>query len=192
VIDVRHWKYGDHWMRRLLTLLVGIVLGGGAVVLYMLLVPPTPTARVSTPSTLTPPVNPPMSVTLGEPFLTAIARDALAHAAELPPIDDVRVESGHGELIVRGTLEVLGNPVAGSATLRPVVDAGELHIEVVRTEFGQLPIPVERVIEQQINRRLSGLFADLPVTLTGVSIEWRRGMTVTCDVALDQLVVGRR
>jgi hypothetical protein len=189
---VRHWTHGDHWLRRLLTLLVGIVLGGGAVLLYMLLVPAEPTARVATPVTQAPPANPPMSVTLGEPFLTALARDALANAPELPPINDVRVESAHGELIVRGTLDVLGNPVAGSATLRPTIDAGELHIEVVRTEFGQLPVPLERVIEQQINRRLGGLFADLPVTLTGVAVEWRRGMTVTCDVALDQLVVGRR
>jgi hypothetical protein len=189
---VRHWKHGDHWARRLLTVLVGVALGGGAVMLYMLLVPAEPTARVAPSTPQAPPVHPPMSVTLGEPFLTAIARDALGNAAELPSIRDVRVESGHGELIVRGTFDVLGNPVAGSATLRPVVDAGELHIEVVRTEFGQLPVPLERVIEQQINRRLSGLFADLPVSITGVSIGWRRGMTVTCDVALDQLVVGRR
>lgn len=69
-----------------------------------------------------------------------------------------------------------------------MLDAGKLRIEVVNTNLGAIKLPaLDQVIAQQINDRLASLLQDLPVTVTGVTLDPVHGLTVTCQVDLQQL-----
>lgn len=161
---------------RTLLLLLGVVLGAVAALAYVWfsadrsIRPAHPLAD-----------DPPISVTLGEPFLAAMVR--------LTPsqLEDAVVEAEDGVFVVKGHARVLGQPAIATVTLRPVVRNGELRIDVVRTEVGELPVPMTVSIEQQINRRIRALLADLPVTITAVTVVRDRGVTITCRVDLEAL-----
>ena len=163
---------------RFVLLVIGFVLGVGSALAYAWFAGASP-EDTAAPTPARP--DPPMSVALGEPFLTALLRTGRS------PLGDVTVKAGDGVLVVNGTVDVLGRPTAASATLRPVVRAGELHVDVVQTELADLPVPMEQALEQQMNQRIRSLLVDLPVTITGVSVVPHRGVIVTCEVDVSAL-----
>lgn len=176
-------RHGDHPLRRLLTLLVGFALGVGAAVLYLVTnaqVQPRPVSAHQP--------HPPMSVTLGDPFLTTLTRDALAGTEIDQRLAKLTVTSEDGVLVVSGEADMAGTPILASATLRPIVRNSKLVVDVVSTDFGSFPVPpLETLVEEQVNARLTALLGTMPVTITGVSVARGRGMTVTCAVDLQQL-----
>ena len=159
-------------MRYFLVFVFGIAVGVGGAIAYSSFA----TAQVTPPAA---PVadNPPISVTLGEPFLTAIVQSVPTK------LDNVSVKAEDGVLVVRGTANVLGQPAAASAKLRPVVSGGALHVEVVNTELGELAVPMEQLLETQLDRRIHALLADMQgVTITGATVTAGRGLVITCNV----------
>ncbi|MEO6772078.1 MAG: hypothetical protein ABI467_03540 [Kofleriaceae bacterium] len=172
---------------RLLLFLFGIALGVAGTLAYAMFANQTHAEVVAVARPL--PQNPPITVTLGEPFLTGIVRRA---ALETPGVavapTQLRTELRDGVIIVHANVEVLGHTTDATATLRPVLRDGQLRIDVVKTSVGTMPIPaLDQVLEQQINARVQSLLAALPATITGVEIDHVRGLTITCSVDLDKL-----
>jgi len=171
---------------RLLLFLFGIALGVAGTLAYAMFEGThTPVVAVAQPL----PPNPPISIRLGEPFLTGIVRHA---AAETPgvavPPTQLRTELRDDAIIVHANVDVLGQTTDATATLHPTVRDGQLHIDVVKTSVGTMPVPqLEQMIEKQINTRVQTLLASLPATITGVEIDHAHGLTVTADVDLDKL-----
>lgn len=140
------------------------------------------------------PAHAPLTVTLDANVLTALVQRAIADApvANMPgvavPKTQVRADL-HGDLIVvHASVEVLGAPTEGTVTLRPVLRAGRLAIDVVETNLGSIALPaMDDVLARQINARLQPLFDGLPVTVSGVGVEAGRGLVLTCQVDLQQL-----
>lgn len=175
---------------RFFLLLFGIVLGVSGTLAYSVLANPAEPASVSAPL----PTNAPITVTLGESFLTAVLRrSAISPApAGAPgvavPASALRAELKDDAIVVHATVDVLGKPTEGSAILRPALREGRLVIDVVETNLGELSIPaLEGVLDQQINARLASLLQGMPVTFTGVKVTRDAGLVVTCDVDLARL-----
>jgi hypothetical protein len=175
---------------RFVLFLLGIVLGVGGTLAYSILANPAEPVTASAPL----PANAPITVTLGEPFLTAVLRRSVLSPApvgttalSVPP-SALRAELTDDAIVVHATVDVLGKPTEGTAILRPVLRGGRLAIEVVETNLGDLAIPaLEGVLDQQINARLASLLADMPVTFTGVKVTREAGLIVTCQVDLAHL-----
>ena len=171
---------------------VGLVVGVLGSVAYGVFVAQAPShAIVSVPPAQPLPAHPPLTVTLDETVLTALMQRALATApaANMPGIDvpktQVRAELVGDHIVVHASVEVLGAPTEGTMTLRPVVRAGKLAIDVVETNLGAITLPaMDDVLASQINARLQPLFDGLPVTVSGVAVEGK-GLVVTCQVNLD-------
>jgi hypothetical protein len=171
---------------RFVLFLLGLVLGVTTTLAYTVFVP----AR-GAPSPDAPPLpaQPPITVMLGEPFLTSLVQRA---ALDAPGVtlerSRLRVEPRDETLLLHATVEMLGQRTSGTAVLRPTLADGALRIEVVETNLGLLPVPaLDRVLEEQINARLRSLLDGMPVTFTGVRIESARGLTVTARVDLDRV-----
>ena len=171
---------------RLLLFLFGIALGVAGTLAYAMFVEGTHAPVVAAQPL---PPNPPISIRLGEPFLTGIIRHA---TAETPGVavapTQLRTEMRDDAIIVHANVEVLGQTTDATATLRPTLRDGQLHIDVVKTSVGTMPVPqLEQVLEKQINARVQTLLAALPATITGVEIDHAHGLTITCAVDLDKL-----
>jgi uncharacterized protein YpmS len=170
---------------RFFILLFGIVLGVAGTLAYSVLAnPPEPV-----PAAQALPADPPMTVTLGESFLTALVRRGTppTTGVSVPPTA-LRTEVRDDAIVVHANVDVLGKMTSGTAVLRPVLRDGHLKIEVVETNLGDLSIPaMEQVLEQQIDARLKSLLDGMPVTITGVKLERGRGLIVTCNVDLDRM-----
>lgn len=174
---------------RLLLFLFGIALGVAATLAYAIFVDGKSAAAVAVAIDQPLPANPSISIRLGEPFLTGVVRHA---AAETPGVavqpTQLNTELRDGTIIVHANVDVLGQVTDANATLRPVVRDGQLHIDVVKTDVGTMPVPgVAQMLEKQINARVQTLLASLPATITGVEIDHAHGLTITCDVDLDKL-----
>ena len=172
---------------RLLLFLFGIALGVAGTLAYAMFADGTRAPVVAVAQPLPP--NPPISIRLGEPFLTGIVRHA---AAETPgvsvPPGQLRIELRDDAIIVHANVAVLGQGTDATATLRPLVRDGQLHIDVVKTSVGTMPVPaLEQMLEKQINSRVQTLLASMPATITGVEIDHAHGLTITADVDLDKL-----
>lgn len=170
---------------RFFLFLFGIALGiAGTLAYTMFVLHPAPSPM---PQVLPP--DPPITVTLGESFLTAIVRrGALDTPGVTIPGNGLRAEPIDGAIVVHATVDVLGQTTTGTVTLRPVLDAGRMHIVVVSTDLGSVPLPaIDQVLEAQIDARVASLLAGLPVTVTGVRVERGRGLVVTCEVDLRRL-----
>jgi hypothetical protein len=172
---------------RLLLFLFGIALGVAGTLAYAMFANGTRQEAVTIAQPLPP--NPPISIRLGEPFLTGIVRHA---AAETPGVavapTQLRTELRDDTIIVHANVDVLGQPTDATATLRPMVRDGQLHIDVVKTSVGTMPVPaLDQVIEKQINARVQTLLAAMPATITGVEIDHAHGLTITAAVDLDKL-----
>lgn len=174
---------------RIVLFLLGIVLGVGGTLAYSVLANPAEPA-VSAPL----PTNAPITVTLGESFLTAVLRRSAITPAPsgapgvAVPASALRAELADDKIIVHATVDVLGKPTESTATMRPVLRDGRLVIDVVETNLGDLSIPaLEGVLDQQINARLASLLQGMPVTFTGVKVTRAGGLVVTCQVDLAQL-----
>lgn len=169
---------------RFLIFLLGLALGIAATLAVVVF---SPARTVSPPRPL--PEDAPISVTFGDRFLTSLVRHADLPAPPGVTIErsELRVRLRDHDLVVLAGLTVLGSPVQATVTLRPVLRDDRLAIEVVATDLGTMPLPIERVLEDQINGRLAWLLDGIPVTVTGVAVERGRGLTVTCEVDVEQL-----
>lgn len=169
------------WTMRFVLFLFGIILGVGGTLAYVVLAHPADPAAIAAPV----PVNAPITVTLGESFLTAVLRRSPPVAARATAL---RAELRDGEIVVHVAVDVLGTPTEGTAVLRPILRGGRLAIDVVSTNLGDLSIPaVDAMLDQQINARLASLLAGMPVTFTSVRVTPGVGLVVTCDVDLARL-----
>ena len=175
---------------RIFLFLLGIVLGVGGTLAYAVLANPGEPATASAPL----PVNAPITVTLGESFLTAVLRRSAISPAPggapgvAVPATALRAELKDGQIVVHATVDVLGKPTESTAIMRPVLRGGRLAIDVVETQLGDLPIPaLEGVLDEQINARLASLMQGMPVTFTGVNVTQAAGLVITCQVDLAQL-----
>jgi len=175
---------------RFVVFLLGTILGVGGTLAYSVLANPAelPAATASLPA------NAPITVTLGESFLTAVLRRSAISPAPsgtpgvAVPASALRAELGDGEIIVHAAVDVLGQPTESTARMRPVLRGGRLAIEVIETNLGDLSIPaLEGVLDQQINARLASLMEGMPVFVTGVKVTRDAGLIVTCQVDLAQL-----
>jgi hypothetical protein len=175
---------------RLVLFLFGIALGVAGTLAYAMFAEGARAPVVAVAQPLPP--NPPISIRLGEPFLTGIVRHAAAETpgVAVPPGQpgQLRVELRDDAIIVHANVAVLGQGTDATATLRPLVRDGQLHIDVVKTSVGTMPVPaLEQMLEKQINSRVQTLLASMPATITGVEIDHAHGLTITCDVDLDKL-----
>lgn len=175
---------------RLFLFVIGFALGVAATLGYGIFVATEPVPAPQPVAT-----HAPMTVSLDESFLTAIVQRNAAETVAAPGVDvprtQMRVEIVGQNIVVHAAVKVLDQPTDGTVTLRPVLDAGKLRIEVVNTNLGAIQLPgLDQVIAQQINDRLRSLLHDLPVTVTGVTVDPVRGLTVTCQVDLQQLASG--
>lgn len=161
---------------RFVLFLFGIAIGVAGTLAYAVFLAPTAQPAVALPL----PANPPVTLTLGQDFLTALVRRA-AHT-------DLRTELKDDAIVVHANMEVLGQPTNGTAELRPVLRDGQLQIDVVGTNLGAVPVPqLQDTVAQQINARVHSLLEGMPVTITGVHVDRDHGMTITCDVDVDRL-----
>ncbi len=170
---------------RFFLFLFGIALGVAGTLAYTMFVEhpaTTPVAQIL-------PTDPPITVTLGESFLTALVRrGALDTPGISVPGNALRAELADGTIVVHAAVEVVGQSTEGTITLRPKLTGDHLAIEVVETNLGSVPLPaMDQMLETQINARVQSLLAGLPVTITGVTVEKGRGLIVTCQVDLAQL-----
>ncbi len=172
---------------RLILLVIGFVIGVAATLGYGMFVATEPVPAPRPVAT-----HAPMTVSLDESFLTAIVQRNVASAVAAPGVDvprtQVRAEIVGQDIVVHAAVKVLDQPTDGTVTLRPVLDAGRLRIQVINTNLGAIKLPaMDEAIAQQINDRLASLLQDLPVTVTGVTVDPVRGLTVTCQVDLQRL-----
>lgn len=170
---------------RFVLFVFGIVLGVAGTLAYtMFVVNPAPAPL---PQVLPP--DPPITVTLGESFLTAmVRRGALDTPGFTIPGSALRAEPIDGAIVVHATVDVLGQTTEGTVTLRPIIAGGRLRVAVIATDLGSVPLPaMDRLLEAQIDARVQSLLAGLPVTVTGVRVERGRGLVVTCEVDLKRL-----
>ena len=119
-------------------------------------------------------------------------RHLRAAVCQTPTISIIEVTGGRlagTTFAVQAAVKVLDQTTDGTVTLRPqLAGGGKLRIEVVNTNLGTIQLPgLDETIAQQINERLHSLLRDLPVVVTGVSVDPVRGLTVTCQVDLQQL-----
>jgi hypothetical protein len=170
---------------RLVLFVLGVAIGVAATLAYAVFSHPAKPAPVAQPL----PATAPITVTLGERFLTGVLRrGALETPGVTVPRTALRAELRDDTIVVHANVEVLGRATESTATLRPVLRNGQLAIDVVSTNLGNLPLPaMEQVLEKQINARLQSLLEGMAVTITGVKVDRGKGLIITGDVDLDQL-----
>lgn len=173
---------------RALLFVVGIALGVLGTIAYGMFIATPP---VPAPQTVV--SHAPMTVSLDERFLTALMQRAVADGVVAAPGVDVPrtqvvAELRDGLIVVHANVEVLGQPTQGTITLRPVLDAGRLKIQVAETNLGSIVLPaMDQLLEQQINARIQPLLEGVPVIVTGVGVDPAHGLVLTCQVDLDRL-----
>lgn len=132
--------------------------------------------------------SPDVTVVLSPGLLTALIRQSLA-GADLPlTLENVRVETEAGKLIVLGNTSVLGRKVGGQIDMFPTITDGALDLEVTRARIAGLNLPnrFDQYIERPINERVTAALGGLPATLTGITAD-EDGITVTARVRVDEL-----
>ena len=173
---------------RLFLLVLGIALGVAGTLAYGVFIgtEPAPTAR---------PVasHAPVTASVNETLLTAIVQRIAVGAPGVNGVDvqrtRVRAEIVNDTIVVHAAVKLFEQTTNGTVTLRPVLGSGgTLRIDVVNTNLGTIQLPgVDAAIATQINERLHALLKDLPVVVTGVSVDPVRGLTVTGQVNLQEL-----
>lgn len=173
---------------RFVIFVVGLVVGVLGSVAYGVFVAQAPSHVIAAVPQPPVPTRAPLTLTLDDTMLTALMQRAIATApaANMPGIDvsktQVRTELAGDKIVVHASVDVLGAPTDGTVTLRPVVRAGRLAIEVVDTNLGAIQLPaMDDMLAGQINARLQPLFDGLPVTVSGVTVA-ANGLVVTCQV----------
>lgn len=132
--------------------------------------------------------NADITVTFTPGLLTALIRQSMAQGAIAAPLDNVRVATENGRLVLLGDVAVLGHGVGGSIEMEPYVQDGQLRLRVVQAHLGRLPVPggLERIVEGPINTRVAAAVSGLPATVTGVQVS-DAGLTVTARVQVQEL-----
>jgi uncharacterized protein YpmS len=171
---------------RFLLFLFGIAVGVAATLAYAMFAQPAPESVASAPA---PQPSAPLTLTLGADFLTALVQRAVIEAPGVSvPRTQVRVELRDDTILVHANVEVLGQPTDGTAVLRPGLRDGKFRVDVVSTHVGAIPLPAfEQLLEKQIDQRVQSLLAGMHVTITGVSIDHAKGLTISCRVDVDKL-----
>lgn len=173
---------------RLVLFALGLVLGVASTLAYALFANLPDAIPTSRPLA----ANPPITVIFGEPFLDAlVGRAVLEVPGSVARPSNVRARFRGDTIVVQAEVDVLGRAARGEAVLRPVLRDGRMRVDVVATSLGALPVPaMDKRLEDQINERIRALLADMPVTLTGASIDPARGLVVTCRLDLPHSITG--
>lgn len=133
-------------MRGLFLLLIGFVLGAGLMLWWW--------PRIPAGSAL--PQRSDVHITVADRYLSRLVEQKVAGIA-LPRISHVTITSNPpGALVARAdaSLGPVSAPV--SMLLHPVVENGGVHLQIVSTQVGALPLPapLSGAIEQSVNASL--------------------------------------
>lgn len=169
-----------HPLHGLSLVLLGAAIGAGAALIYV-----AETAPLAPRATIALPDHPPIQVSFGPAFLTALLRDALRH--EAPAFTDLVVTVRGGRLVARANVEIFGQRTSARVVLRPTLVAGHVHVGVARVTVGTIEFPLEATLDRAIDDRLHALLTGLPVTIAGLAVDPDRGLIVTCNVDLAAL-----
>jgi len=175
---------------RLVTFILGLLLGAAGAVAYMMFGMPARQPVVTAPL----PKDPALTIVFGPGVVDQVIQRGAREAAAEASAHDVRTELRNGVIVVDGEVELLGQTSHASVELRPVLRAGQLRVDVAQPSVGALPVPVpalEQILERELDTRIHAMLDGMPVTLSGVQVDPVRGVTVTGEVdpaALDQAV----
>lgn len=173
---------------RFVLFLLGLVLGVAATLGYVVFIESDGQRHAQTRDALEP--DAPVTIILGEPFLNGLVRHIVVDSAAGDAMDPsaVAVHLRDGTIVLAADVDVLGQRTRGTARLRPMIENGELRLDVIDTFLGRLPLPpMDRAIEQQLNARLHSMFEDMPVRVTGARVDQTRGLILTCEIDLARI-----
>jgi hypothetical protein len=153
-------------------LLLGIVVGAVGVALW-LAVETQPRSRKAVL-----PVSASIEMRASEGYLTEVLADGLAASQLGAVVQDVRVDTVEGAMIILCTLDLLGNELHAGVTVRGHVESGQLHLEVTEVRLGRLALPVGVIIERLLDARVHDVLASAGIEPTGVVID-EDGITIT-------------
>jgi len=96
-------------------------------------------------------------------------KDRQAQGEEIP-LANPQIKLTQGQMWVYGTFVAGSSKVNGLAVVSPLVQSGQLKIQVVRVDLG--PIPVPKPLLQQINEQIQASVDEQSsdITLTGLTI----------------------
>jgi len=139
-----------------------------------------------------PDLNPDITITISEGLLSALIRQSVALGESPVPLENVRVDTRDGLIVILGDVVVLGRNVGSSIELEPGVANGRVRVRLRRARLGPLPIPagIERLAEGPINARIEAALGGLPATVTSVQ-STDRGLTITARVRTNELNLSR-
>ena len=177
---------GIRWRRWLAALLVGVLIGvtGTLAVQWAI----QDEQEVVAVTAVTVDQSPDMSVQLSGGLLTALIREEIEQGESPVPLEDVRVVTTEGKLVVRGDVVALRRAVGGFVEMEPVVEDGRLRLRVRRAKLGPLPVPnnIECLAERPINARLAAATGGLPAAVTSARVT-DDGLLVTARVRVGEL-----
>lgn len=171
-------------MRALLVLVLGALLGAGAMLAYFVFAG-TPIAGPDEPL----PKHPPITLALGVPFLQQVVERA---AEEAPDVGlsskDIKVSLRDRDIVVTAPVTLVGKPTRASIILRPAIERGTLKFDVVGSNLGGMPVPkIGELVDKEIDARIRALMNGLPIVVTGAKVDKKRGLVVTGSIDLAKL-----
>jgi hypothetical protein len=130
--------------------------------------------------------SPDVTVSLSAGLLSALLNQSIDQGQSPVPLENVRVSTDSGRLVVRGALDLPFRKVGGRIELEPYVNGGVLKMHMREAKLGPLGAPrgLERLAEGPINDRISAAVGGLPAEITSVRTD-EQGITVTARVRLD-------
>jgi hypothetical protein len=157
-------------MRGCLILIVGMVVGAGAMAL----------AWPSTPAGSTVPQGADVHVSLGNAYLTRIVQARLSSTG-IVSIRGVQVRSAPPDLVVRANAGIGPFSAPISVELQPLVVGGDIQVRIIETQVGVVPIPsaLTGLVTGSINGSLHHTLGTNAV-VTGVTTT-PRGLDITAN-----------
>lgn len=133
--------------------------------------------------------TPDVTVSLSPTLLSALLNQSIDQGQSPVPLEQVRVATDGGRLVVRGTLDLPFRKIGGRIEMEPYVDGGTLKMRMREAKLGPVGAPagLERLAEGPINERISAAVGGLPAEITSVRTD-ERGITVTARVQVDQIM----
>ena len=135
-----------------------------------------------------------ITVVLSEGLLTALVRQSVEQGESPITLEDIQVETDSGRVRIHGSVPLpLGSRVNGQVEMEPLVEEGNLRLEVRRARLGPLSAPrnLERLAEGPINRQVAASLRELPATITSARAD-SDGLTVTARVRTEELPAAPR
>ncbi|MGI8552212.1 MAG: hypothetical protein ACR2PL_15725 [Dehalococcoidia bacterium] len=132
--------------------------------------------------------RPDITVTLSSSLLAALIQQSAQQGQSPLRLENVRVQTANGEIIVTGDVPVVGHKVGSTIQMEPVVENGGLRMHLLQARLGSLPVPhnIGQLAEDPINARLAEATNKLPSTITSVRVT-ADGITVTARVRVEEL-----